>query len=181
MTPMALFYAIDFTRAGDRSFAIKLLRELLMRLPDESLVSILLYGVRAYPLLDPTPRVAIDIEALADQLSFVPSIDGPSEPYRPLREAVNIMLEQKIINANIVVYWSAARQPRVPLWLQGVYPDNVGACWSIVINKPSPPRWMHRVLGVETGRLHTIRKNTPISRLAQRLLDSCPHTGARQK
>ena len=178
---MTLFYALDFTRSGDRAFALQLLRELIARVPEDSLISVLLFGVRAYPLIDPTPRVAIDIEAIADQLSLIPSIDGPSEPYRPIREAVNIMLENNISRASIVVYWSAARQPRVPLWLQGVYPENVGACWSIVIGKPSPPRWMHRILGQHMDKLYTIRRNTPLGRLAQRILDSCNNTGALKK
>ncbi len=178
---MTLFYAVDFTRSGDRSFALDLLRELLSRTPHDELVSILLYGIRAYPLLDPRPRASIDIEDVADQVAMVPAIEGPSEPYRPLREAVDMMLEHGLARANIVVYWSAARQPKVPLWLQGVYPENAGACWSIVINRPSPPRWIHRILGEEESRLYTVRKNTPLSRLAQRLLDSCPRTGGRQK
>ncbi len=167
---MLLVLAAELTRGGDRSRPLQLVRAAVDAGVD---IAILLYGIRAYPLLDPTPIGDVDIEALADQLSMIPPIEGPSEPYRPIREGVNMALEYGYEgDAVIAVFWSAGRQPRVPVWLQGIYADNAGIGWHLVLTRPSPPRWIHRVVGEYDDRLHVIRKTTSMQKMLARILSA---------
>jgi len=165
-----VFIAVDFTRSGDRSLPLTLLAELAKRKPHVE-TSIIIYGARAYPLLDPIPLARVGVEEISEQMAAVSYVEGPSEPSLALREAVSTAIEYGVAeNSRVILVWGAARQPRVPLWLQAVYAENSGVGWALVIPRPSPPRWMPRVVGPHEDKLHTIRKSTSIKRLLDKIL-----------
>jgi len=164
-----VFIAVDFTRSGDRSLPLKLLDEIAGRHADAE-ASIVIYGARAYPFLDPTPVRAVSIEELSEQMAAIPYVEGPSEPSAALKEAVNTALEYGLAEeSTVIIVWGAARQPKVPLWLQAVYAENSGVDWALVVSRPSPPRWMPRVLGPHEDKLYTVRKSTSIRRLVDKI------------
>jgi len=162
--------AVDFTRSGDISLPLSLLSELASR--GQSVhASLIVYGARAYPLLDPTPIEDLSIEDLSEQMASIPYLEGPSEPSLALREAVNTTIEYGVAEeSTVILVWGAARQPRVPLWLQAVYAENSGVDWALVVPRPSPPRWIPRVLGPHEDRLYTVRKSTSMKRLLEKIL-----------
>jgi len=165
-----VFIAMDFTRSGDRSLPLTLIAE-LARMGQRMGLSIIIYGVRAYPLLDPVSLAYVSIEELSEQTASISYIEGPSEPSIALKEAITTAVEYGVAEkSKVIILWGAARQPKVPLWLQAVYAENSGVDWALVIPRPSPPRWMPRVLGPYENKLYTIRKSTSIRRLLDRIL-----------
>jgi len=136
--------ALDFTRSSNRDIRLRIVEETVRVARErQATISILLYGIRAYPLVELEEP---DSEELVHMAVSIPEISGPSEPFRPFREVIPLLRDHGVPpeDAALLVAWSAPRAPKVPLVYGATFADNSGLRWKIIVEKPSPPRWFGR-------------------------------------
>jgi len=163
--------ALDFTKSSNRDIRLRIVEETVRVARDrQATISILLYGIRAYPLLE---LAEPDSEEIVRTAVSIPEISGPSEPFRPFREVIPLLRDHGVPpeDSVLVISWSAPRAPKVPLIYGATFAENSGLRWKIILERPSPPRWFGRwSKGYSDDYFIYYRKNTNLYRHISALL-----------
>lgn len=138
-----------------------------------SRLGLVVYSRRPLPLVDLAGSSSSS--GISEAYNYCPILDGRPEPLTGIMEAYEMIQDYKPtlpITSTIVLLWSAAARPRVPLKEALEAMENHGIPVKIIVLKPSPPKWLPRLLGpsYEPDKLRFVRKTTNIQKLASAIL-----------
>ncbi len=130
---------------------------------------LVLYGIRAYPLCENNCKI---IRNLINIISLIPDIDGPPEPYRAVKEAVEYSIQYNYILDNIILIWSAPRKPLVDLRIAFNLAEALGMRLYLVITKPHSARWLIKIINnLADKRIIIPRKGQNVRKVIEKLVN----------
>ena len=130
---------------------------------------LVLYGIRAYPLCENNCKITRN---LINMISLIPDIDGPPEPYRAVKEAVEYTIQYNYLLDDIILLWSAPRKPLVDLKIAFNLAEASGMRLHLVITRPHSARWLIKMLSNLSDKSIIIpRKNQNVRKVTERLVN----------
>ncbi|MCS7107226.1 MAG: hypothetical protein NZ902_03880 [Acidilobaceae archaeon] len=135
-----------------------------LRKPEGYRVSLVVYGERALPLIDPTDRWDLLPEAF-DQVPFLGKSADLLEALREVREMVELEEEPW----GTLILWSAAVRPRFKVELAFRFLQRMGVAYKLLVLRPSLPGWI-KYHGELAGAV-TYRNNMNVEKLYLKLAE----------
>ena len=158
----------DYTKSMEETHKHSFIDLLNNNLIIQNVTLIILYGIRPYPLCENNcklPKKIINI------LSFIPYLDGPPEPYRAVKEAVEYMLQYRMILDDIILVWSAPRKPLVDLRIAFNLVEAVGSHLTLILTRMHSSRWLTKILrNIEEKNVIIYNKNKNLIKILEKLL-----------
>lgn len=158
--PPQIGLLLDYTRSADREQRLRLL-EHFTRYKDT--MFIILYGIRAYPLCE---FKCMELKG-ADYYS-IPDLDGPPEPYRAVKEAVELARAYGLNGVKLLLVWSAPRKPLVDLRIAFNYAENSGLEPYLIIIRPHSSTWLTKSLRyLDDNRVLIARRRISVEKIIE--------------
>lgn len=126
---------------------------------------IILYGIRAYPLCE------LNCKRLA-RLDYysIPTLDGPPEPYRAVKEAVELVNAYGLQNQILLLVWSAPRKPLVDIQIAFNYASSNKLDLYLVVIDPHSARWLTKTLQVLDGeKVIYVKRHLNIQKILEKV------------
>ena len=128
---------------------------------------LVLYGIRAYPLCENNCKISRN---LINMISLIPDLDGPPEPYRAVKEAVEYTIQYNYLLDDIILVWSAPRKPLVNLKIAFNLVEASGMRLHLVITRPHSARWLIKMINnLNDKNIIIPRKNQNTRKVLERL------------
>lgn len=126
---------------------------------------IILYGIRAYPLCE------LNCKRLARIDYTIPTLDGPPEPYRAVKEAVELVNTQMLGELVLLLVWSAPRKPLVDIRVAINYAEANSLELYLVVVHPHSARWLRKTLtSIDTGRVILVERQLNIDKILEKVM-----------
>jgi hypothetical protein len=137
----------------------------------DSRLGLVVFSRRPLPLVD----LAGSHASVSEAYNTCPILEGRPEPLVGLLEAYEMIEDYRPVlpsKGSIALLWSAAVRPRAPLREAVEAMENHGVSVKIILLKPSPPKWLPRLLGpgLEPDKVRFVRKTTNIQKLASAIV-----------
>lgn len=159
---MGVGLLLDYTRSIKKEARLEFLNYFLNK---EYTSFIILYGNRAYPLCELN---CYDL-AMRDY-SLTSALEGPPEPYRAVKEAVEVVNAYGLRDQKILLVWSASRKPLVDIRLAFNYAEYNSLQLYMVVMHPHSASWLTRILSsIDEEKIIKVTRKLSIDRIIRKI------------
>ncbi len=134
---------IDYTKSLDENLKNEFIKNLLFSNIVNRIELVVLYGIRPYPLCN---KNCIITKKLRDILWILGPLDGPPEPFRAVKEAIEYSIQSQVKLNKIILIWSAPRKPLVDLRIAFNLAESVGSDLYLILTRTHSSRWLTKAL-----------------------------------
>jgi len=153
---------LDYTKSMKRELKLEFL-DYFVKYDYTSFI--ILYGIRAYPLCELNCKRLVRLDYYS-----IPTLDGPPEPYRAVKEAVELINTYGLKNQTLVLVWSAPRKPLVDIQIAFNYALNSMINLYLIVIDPHSARWLTKALQpLDEDKIIYVKRQLNIQRLLERI------------